>query len=327
MDGKEWFKEAKFGMFVHFGLYSLLAGEYNNKRMDEVAEWIQSYFKIPNKEYEKLAEAFNPIYFDAEDIVLLAKQAGMKYIVVTSKHHEGFSMYRTHVSDFNVCDRTPFKRDIIAEFADACKKHDMKFGIYYSQATDWREPDGAPYNEYDSMHGMSGANTWDYPDREGRDYKNCFERKIKPQVEELLTNYGELCIMWFDSGHGIEEKYSRELYDLVKKHQPNCLVNSRIGRVGELGNAPYDFLESSDNQVGFENDLEVLCEVPATLNNTWGFNYYDDNWKSAEDIVKMKNKLNNQGINYLLNIGPDYLGRIPVPTREILEKVGELLNN
>lgn len=324
MDSKKWFKEAKFGMFIHFGLYSLLSGEYMGERNPYVGEWSQSYFKIPNVEYEKLASAFNPIYFDAEEIVQLAKKAGMQYIVITSKHHDGFSLYKTKYSSYNVFDMSPFQRDIVKELSDACKKYDMRFGIYYSQALDWREYDGASYDNLDLVDGcMTGSNTWDFPYHEDKDYRRIFKSKIYPQVEELLTNYGELAIMWFDCGYNIDEKSSIELYDLVKKHQPNCLVNSRIGREGEY-NIKYDFLTTDDNQLDFNNDKEILCEVPATLNDTWGFKYFDNNWKTAKDVVEIKNRLNSQGVNLILNIGPDYLGRIPVPTIEILEKVGEM---
>lgn len=312
-------------MFVHFGLYSLLAGEYGGRRMESVAEWIQSYFKIPVAEYEKLALAFCPICLDAEEIVSLAKAAGMKYLVVTSKHHEGFSLFETKYSSFNVMEASPFKRDIVREFADACQKYGLKFGIYYSQALDWHEKDGAAYDNPMLVDGiMTGSNTWDYPDAMQKDYRRCFESKIRPQVEELLTNYGEICLMWFDCGYNIDQASSRELYQLVKKHQPDCLVNSRVGRVGEY-DILYDYLTTRDNQLDFDNAAGELSEVPATLNDTWGFKYYDSNWKSPEEIVALKNRLNGKGVNLLLNIGPDHLGRVPVPSREILTKVGELL--
>ena len=146
MDNKKWFKEeAKFGMMVHFGLYSLLAGEYRGKRIPHIGEWIQSMYRIPNAEYEKLAKIFNPIYFDAEEWVLTAKAAGMNYMVVTSKHHEGFCLFDSAYDDYNCVKGSPFGRDIIGELAEACRKHGMKLGLYYSQELDWHEPNGGGY--------------------------------------------------------------------------------------------------------------------------------------------------------------------------------------
>ena len=139
MNNKEWFKEAKYGMMIHWGLYALLAGEWKGKRMNGIGEWIQQLYRIPIKEYEKLAAAFNPIFFDAEEWVKLAVDSGMKYMVVTAKHHEGFCMYETKVDKWNIMDATPFKRDVIKELSDACRKYGLKFGLYYSQDIDWHE--------------------------------------------------------------------------------------------------------------------------------------------------------------------------------------------
>ena len=148
MTNKEWFREAKYGMMIHFGLYSLLEGEWKGKRMgNTIGEWAQSYFRIPNAEYEKLAQAFNPIFFDAEEWVTLAKESGMQYMVVTAKHHEGFALFHSKADKFNSVDATPFGRDIIKELSDACRKHGLKFGVYYSQALDWRERNAGGWGE------------------------------------------------------------------------------------------------------------------------------------------------------------------------------------
>ena len=325
MTNKEWFQNAKFGMMVHFGLYSLLGGEWKGQRMGNViGEWAQSYFRIPNAEYEQLAKVFNPIYFNADEWVQLAIDSGMKYLVVTSKHHDGFALFRSKVDAFNVVDATPFKRDIIDELANSCAKKGLKLGLYYSQALDWRERNAGGWdNEVGLNLGiMSWGNNWDYPTNEGRNYAEVFERKIKPQVKEILTNYGDLCLIWFDTPLTISPEQSKILYDMVKKYQPNCLLNSRIGAEG----VKYDYMSWGDNEIPQEyQDGSLLFETPATLNDTWGYKSYDQNWKSAEDIIRIKKHLNDRNINYLLNVGPDYLGRIPAPAMDILRTVGKEL--
>lgn len=318
MTNRKWFKQAQFGMMVHWGLYALPAGEWKGERMPFIGEWAQSYFRIPSAEYGRLAAAFNPILFDADAWVRLALDAGMRYLVVTSKHHDGFAMYHSRVDPYNVVDATPFKRDVIGELAEACRKHGLKFGLYYSQELDWHEPDGGGYRSGRTNCGvMSWTNDWDFPDNETKQFTRCFEGKIKPQVEEILQNYGELCLIWFDTPGVITPEQSTELFRLVKKHQPDCLVNTRIG------NGLGDYRSMGDNEIpdGFMGD--DLVETPATLNDTWGYKSFDQNWKPAEKVLQLKRHLNERGVNYLLNVGPDYLGRIPAPSVEILRQVGK----
>lgn len=318
---KKWFFDAKFGMFIHFGLYSLLAGEYRGQRMPFIGEWIQSYFNIPNDEYHQLTKVFNPIYFNADEWARLADDAGMKYMVVTSKHHEGFALYKSDNSAFNSADGTPFKRDIIEELANACAKKGLKFGLYYSQALDWSHPHGGGYKAGHTNVGvMSWTNDWDFPDNGNKNFTVCFEEKIKPQVKEILTQYGDLCLIWFDTPFDITKDQSLELYNMVKQYQPDCLINSRIGVDSKC-----DYKSAHDNEIVENNEEGLLYESPGTLNDTWGFKYYDDNWKSPERVVEIKNILNKRGINYLLNIGPDHLGRFPAPAIEILKKAGKLI--
>ena len=316
MDKYEWFRNAKFGLMVHWGLYCLPAGEWKGQRMDYIGEWIQAKYRIPNAEYHRLAEAFNPILFDADEWVQLARDAGMNYMVVTAKHHEGFAMYRSQVDSFNVVDATPFGRDVIGELASACARRGMKLGLYYSQELDWSEPNGGGYRSGHTNAGMSWTNDWDFPDNEHKDYSECFERKIKPQVRELLTCYGDLCLIWFDTPHVITPEQSRELVDMVHALQPDCLVNSRVG------NGMGDYRSWGDNQIPDETMPEGLFETPATLNDTWGYKTFDNNWKDAARVIHLKNHLNERGVNYLLNVGPDYLGRIPAPAAAILREVG-----
>ena len=339
MDMHKWFKEAQYGMMVHWGLYSLLAGEWRGKRSGSYAEWIQTRLRIPNADYTRLASAFQPIYFNAEEWVRLAKDCGMKYFVVTSKHHEGFAMYHSKVDKFNVVDATPFGRDVIGEIAEACYKHGMKLGLYYSQDLDWHEPNGGGYRSgHIPCAGNSWCNDWDFPENDKKDFDICFRNKIYPQVEEILRNYGELCLIWFDVPMTLEEKHSRQIFELVKKYQPDCLINSR------LGNGAYDYVSLGDNEIpkempentefspdlmnaidGFKPSPYGLYETAATMNDSWGYCAWDQNWKSAEEIAAIKKKLNGMGINYLLNVGPDGLGRIPSASQDILRAVAKTL--
>lgn len=338
MDSHEWFKQAGYGMMVHWGLYSLLGGEYRGRKVRNYAEWAQSYFRIPNAEYERLATAFNPVMFNAEEWVRFAKENGMKYIVVTSKHHEGFAMFRSRVDRFNIVDATPFGRDAMAELAEACYKHGLKLGLYYSQDLDWHEEHGGGYlsNQLDNS-GTTWDNSWDFPGEDKKDFSICFENKIMPQVEEILTGYGELCLIWFDVPMTINESQSRRIYEAVKRYQPNCLINSR------LGNGAYDYVTFGDGEIpesreamlaaGDKVDMNSiggtkpspygLYETIITLNDTWGFSYYDHNWRSVDNVCAVRQKARDLGINMLLNVGPDPLGRIPATAQEIIRGVTE----
>ena len=318
MNNIEWFKNAEFGMMVHFGLYSIPAGEWKGKRMPYIGEWLQAYYRIPNNEYHELAKIFNPIYFDAEEWVRTAKSAGAKYIVVTSKHHDGFALYHSKVDGFNCVDASPFGRDIIEEVANACSKLGLKMGLYYSQELDWSHPHGGGYGAtYLNLDNTtSWTNDWDFPDNSNKNFSICFKEKIKPQMEELVKNYGDIAVMWCDMPFDISKNESLELYNMIKEHQPQCLVNSR------MGNGVCDFGSAEDNDIVSDIGDNKIFEMPGTLNDTWGYKAFDNNWKTPEEVLRIKNYLNSIGSNYLLNIGPDYLGRIPVPAAEIFKQIG-----
>lgn len=320
MTNKEDFRNAQFGLMLHFGLYSILGGEWKGRQMPYISEWAQAYFRIPNCEYHELAKIFNPIYFSAEEYVHLAQDAGMKYIVLTAKHHEGFALFHSKVDSFNSVDASPCKRDFVGEMAEACYKHGMRFGLYYSQEQDWAHPHGGGYNPpYYNLDGKtSWTNDWDFPNNDQKDYNICFQEKILPQLEEILTNYGDLFLLWCDNPIVITPEQSHTIYDLIKRCQPNCMVNSRIG------NDVCDYISAGDNEIPKEKEFEILYESPATLNDTWGYKPYDNNWKSAEEILKTKEHLRKLGANYLLNIGPDYLGRCPAPAAKILRELGKM---
>ena len=317
MNNREWFKQAGYGMMIHFGLYSLIGGEWRGARMPFIGEWAQSYFRIPGSEYGQLRQAFNPLLFDAEEWVKTAKDAGMQYMVVTSKHHDGFCLFHTKWDDYNVVDGTPFKRDIIEELANACARHGLKLGLYYSEELDWHEPDGGGYTFGHTNCGvMSWTNDWDFPENGKKDYARCFEGKIKTQMKEILTQYGDLCLIWCDTPMDIKPAQSRELYDMIKHYQPDCLVNSRIG------NGLGDYTSMGDNEIPDDFKSGGLFESPTTLNDTWGYKSFDNHWKDAKTVLSIKRHLNERGVNYLLNVGPDALGRIPAPAVDILHQVG-----
>ena len=343
MNNVEFFKTAGYGMMMHFGLYSLLGGEYKGVYGNNYAEWIQAHFAIPNKEYEKLASVFNPIYFDADKIIKLAKECGMKYFVVTTKHHDGFALFHSKVDKYNVVDATPYKRDIIYDLANACAKNDVKLGFYYSQDLDWHEKHGGGYtSEPVKCAGVTWENSWDFPCSKEKDYSICFENKIIPQIEEIMSNYGDILLAWFDMPMTLTNDQSQKIYDTVKRLQPDCLVNSR------LGNGTYDYVSLGDNEIpatkeeweklskvdaskidyksigGFKPSKYGLYESACTLNKSWGFSYRDHNWKSGEELCKNRKHLNELGINYLINVGPDHLGRIPGPSIDILTEAAKL---
>ena len=217
---------------------------------------------------------------------------------------------------------------------EACYKHGLKFGLYYSQELDWHHFHGGGYDKFTGCSGVSWDNSWDFPEREKKDFSVCFNEKIIPQVKELLTKYGDLLLMWFDVPHTITKEQSLELNSLVKHYQPDCLINSRIG------NGAYDYVSLGDNEYpeSFKVDEESdpnsldgmkyspygLYETAGTLNSSWGFKYYDQNWITPEEIASRRKKLNSLGINYLLNVGPDGLGRIPSFSKEALIDAAKL---
>ena len=234
-------------MFIHWGLYALPAGEWKGQRMPEIGEWIQAYFRIPNAEYSALASAFNPILFDADEWVQLALDSGMKYMVMTSKHADGFAMFHSKVDKFNIVDATPFRRDVVGELAESCRKHGMKFGLYYSQDIDHHHPHGGGYTKGATVFPWgrcaSWTNDWDFPDNARKDYSICYEEKIRSQIEEILRNYGDLAVVWLDNPCTISAKQSEELFRLIKQYQPQALVNSR------MGHGACDYRSLGDNQI------------------------------------------------------------------------------
>ena len=300
----DWWREAKFGMFIHWGLYAIPAGTWKGKRIPGIGEWIMKRAQIPVAEYEQLAKQFNPVKFDAAEWVSIARRAGQKYLVITSKHHDGFCLFKSSVTGYSVPDATPFGRDILQELAAECQKQGIKLGFYYSQTQDWHHPDG-------------DGNDWDYNPAE-QDFAGYVENYVKPHVRELLTHYGPVCLIWYDTPKGMTEEQSQSLMELTHELQPDCLVSGRIG------NALGDYASAGDNRIP-EKAVDANWEVPATINDTWGFKSYDHNWKSTEDLLHKLVDIVSKGGNYLLNVGPTAEGVIPQPSVDRLRAMGEWL--
>ena len=297
-----WWRQAKFGMFIHWGIYSAPAGVWKNEHIPGIGEWIMLRAEIPIREYEQLALDFNPVKYDADQIVKLAKAAGQKYIVFTSKHHDGFCMYGTQQTPYNIVNATPYGKDTLKALAEACEREGIKLGLYYSQTQDWHHPNGF-------------GNPWEYADSE-QDFAEYINNFVKPQVIEILSNYGPIGIVWFDTPRIISARRSQELLDLVRELQPECLV------CGRLGNQLGDYATSQDNAIPPELRAEEDWETPATINDTWGFKTRDHNWKSTTELIHNLVDIVSKGGNYLLNIGPDAEGAIPKPSIERLRGMG-----
>ncbi len=315
-DKLEWFKEAKFGLFIHWGPYSRLAGEWNGKKIEpgRNAEWIMKFLQIPRDEYRLLAKEFNPVHFNARQWVDLAKRAGMKYLVITAKHHDGFAMYHSKVSEYNIVDWTPFDNDPLKALSEACREAGIRFCIYYSHREDWDEP-------------YAYGNDWDF-NFDPEQHPQLFEHqylsvKAKPQLKELLTEYGPLGLVWFDRGMYTQQQ-GLEFVKTVQSLQPTCLINGRVGNYDKelLG----DYQSMSDNGMPI-GGIEEYWEAPQTMNTTWGYSKYDLNWKSAPEIIERLVRIVSAGGNYLLNIGPDGMGDIPEASIRILEGVGRWMDH
>ncbi|MGJ8561356.1 MAG: alpha-L-fucosidase [Litorimonas sp.] len=320
--GRVRFNENTYGMFIHWGLYAQPAGVWKGERMEEggegpkVAEWIMRRKEIPRAEYAELATTFNPVDFDADEWAAIAKAAGMKYMVITAKHHDGFALYDSKVSEFDIIDASPFGRDIIAELEAACRKAGLAFGVYYSHGSDWQDggdgglKDYAPENPPRTIF----ANRWDPAPVTFDDY---MQTKALPQVRELANNY-ELSQMWFDANNYTPARYSFQIYSDVYAANPEILVNSRLGSgFGDIGTP-------RDNEIP-DNPLEGIWEGIATTNHSWGYKSYDNDWKTPTETLFWLVENVSKGGNFLLNVGPDGRGNIPPQTVENLSAVGDWL--
>lgn len=309
----EWWRNARFGMFIHWGLYSIPAGTWDGKQVPSIGEWIMNTASIPVADYKALANNFNPTAFNAHDIVALAKSAGMKYIVITAKHHDGFAMFDSKADSFNIVAATPFHRDPIRELAEECKKQGVKLGFYYSQDQDWTAPGGAAYEH--AKH-LPPSYHWD-PAQDG-DFATYLHKKAIPQMEELLTNYGDFpVVIWFDTPtKDMTPALAGEIVTLLNKH-PNLIWNNRLGG-GYKGDTetPEQFIPAK----GYPGRDWEAC---MTMNDTWGYKSDDKNFKSTETLLRNLIDIASKGGNYLLNIGPDSKGNVPPEEITRLHEMGQ----
>lgn len=289
-------------MFIHWGLYAVPAGTWKGQRIGGIGEWIMHHARIPVAEYAALAQQFNPVRFNADEWVKIAKDAGMKYIVITSKHHDGFAMFHSKVSSYNIYDATPFKRDPLAELAEACRKQEIKLGFYYSQAQDWHHAGGA-----------AAGGHWDTA-QEG-DMDEYIRNIAVPQVREILSNYGPVAILWWDTPIDMTRERAEMFLPLLEL-QPGIITNNRLG-----GGYPGD-IETPEQEIPATGIPGRDWETCMTMNDTWGYKSYDDNWKSTETLIRNLVDIASKGGNYLLNVGPTAEGVIPQPSVDRLREIG-----
>ena len=297
-----WWRQARFGMFIHWGVYAVPAGTYKGEQISGIGEWIMLRGKIPVAEYKAYARQFNPVKYNPDSWVRLAKEAGMKYIVITSKHHDGFALFDSKVTDWDIVDATPYGKDLLKPLAEACRKHGIKLGFYYSQAQDWNHPGGA------AARGIK----WD-PAQEGS-MDEYIQKIAAPQVKEILTNYGDIAVLWWDTPHDMNEERADALQPLISL-QPGIITNNRLG-------GGYDGDCSTPEQHIPATGLDSDWEACMTMNRTWGFKSYDHDWKSTETLVRNLVDIASKGGNYLLNVGPTAEGEIPQPSIERLKAIG-----
>jgi len=301
-----WWCQAKFGMFIHWGVYSVPAGTWQGKQIPGIGEWIMNKGKIPVADYAKFAEQFNPTQFNADEWVETAQNTGMKYMVITSKHHDGFAMFHTAVDGYNIYDATPFKRDPLAELADACKRHGMKLGFYYSQDQDWHHPGGGAYGGH-----------WDPAAQDG-DFDAYLRNVAVPQVKEILSNYGPVAVLWFDTPKDMTPARAK-LFLPILALQPQIIFNNRLGG-GVKGDT-----ETPEQHIPATGYPGRDWETCMTINDTWGFKSYDTNFKSTETLLRNLIDIASKGGNYLLNVGPTSEGIIPAPEVDRLKELGTWL--
>jgi len=310
----KWFTDAKFGMFIHFGLYSQLGGVWKGDTISGYAEWIQARADIPAQEYAMLTHTFNPQDFDADAIASLAKEAGMKYIVITTKHHEGFCLWDSEYTNFDVAN-TPFKgRDILAELSEACQKQGLRFGTYYS-LIDWHH-----ISQQRNPTGHNHWSTWGHVQMKAQKRSEYIEY-MKNQIKELIENY-DSDIMWFD-GDWVEwwnNDVGKDLYDYIRGIKPEIIINNRVAK-RELFKKDF----GTPEQFHPDNRMDHVWEACYTMNGSWGYKINDNNWKTPEMLHDKLEDINGKGGNLLLNIGPDGDGKVPVESVEILKELGKML--
>lgn len=305
----KWWREAKFGMFIHWGVYAVPAGTYEDKQIKGIGEWIMLNGKIPSSTYKKYAEKFTAAKYNPDAWAALAKRAGMRYMVITSKHHDGFALFDSQVSDWDAVDSSAAKRDLIKPLAEAARKEGLRFGLYYSQAQDWNHPGGAKAR-------MKEGESWD-PATKGS-YDTYLATIAEPQVKEILTQY-KPDILWWDTPHWMTKQRAEPLIRPLRL-VPGIIHNNRLG--GEFKGDT----ETPEQHIPATGFKDRDWEVCMTMNDTWGFKSYDHNWKSTNTILHQLCDIVSKGGNFLLNVGPTAEGEIPKESIERLEAVGRWID-
>ncbi|MDE3068427.1 MAG: alpha-L-fucosidase [Verrucomicrobiota bacterium] len=314
----QWWRAARFGMFIHWGIYSVPAGVYHGQKSHHIGEWLMRDFNIPVAEYAAYARQFDPTNFNAGQWVKIARDAGMKYIVITAKHHDGFAMFHTKVDHYNVYDATPWRHDPLKELAAACRKQGLRLGFYYSEAQDWHHPGGAAANKHPDTD-VDTQHHWD-PAQEGS-MDEYLQNVAVPQIRELLTDYGPgvPAVLWFDTPVGMTDERVEKILPLLKL-KPNLIINNRLDEHHLAGD--YETPEQHIPPNGIPGHDWETC---MTINHTWGYESFDHDFKSAETLLHNLIDIASKGGNYLLNVGPTSTGIIPQPEVERLEQMGRWL--
>ena len=316
-----WWKEAKFGMFIHWSLFAVPAGYWNGKLVEgrnnipQYSEWLMFNAQIPCAEYQQLAGKFTAAKYDPAKWVKLAKDAGMKYIIITAKHHDGFAMFKTNASKFNIVDASPYGKDALQPLVDECKKQGMKLGFYYSQSQDWNNGGAIGLGSW----GKNAPPAWDKA--QNVDIETYMSKVSIPQIKELLTNYGPdvPAVIWWDTPRDITKENAEIINKMVHELKPNILMNNRLGG-GVQGDCktPEQFIPTW----GYPGENWESC---MTTNDSWGYRLNDNKWKSTSSLLRNLSDIVSKGGNYLLNVGPDAEGVIPEPSVHILNEVGDWL--
>lgn len=312
----EWWREARFGLFIHWGLYAVPAGTYNGEKIPSIGEWIMLKGEIPVEEYKAYADAFNPTEYDPEYWAELAKNAGMRYMVITSKHHDGFSLFPSEVTDWDIEDASPYGKDLIGPLADAARAEGLKFGLYYSQCQDWVHPGGSKSGYMWEAEEKGTEVYWD--EAQKGDYNDYLRDIAIPQTGEILARY-QPDVLWWDTPRGTQPEHAAKLAALLRI-KPGIIHNNRLGG-GFEGDT-----ETPEQHIPATGFVDRDWEVCMTMNDTWGYKSYDDNWKPTEELIKKLCDIVSKGGNFLLNIGPKADGSIPQPSIERLEAIGDWMD-
>lgn len=324
----KWFRDSKFGAFIHFGAYSPLAGKYKDTVTPKhYAEWVQMDLGIPYDEYRKeVAGRFNPTEFDAEEWVKIFKAAGMSHVVITSKHHDGFALFDSACSDYDVMDASPFKRDIIKELSEACHKHGLKFGVYYSQAKDWQDPDSTGFSTAEDRRKIHP----DLPENHEPDMDAYIARKALPQIEELLKNY-RIDLIWFDTPSGMTKERAALFRDTVRRLNPDCVINSRLFSMAGASSTQvitpemlemFDYFSLGDKEVP-PKKLPLTTESPDSVSSSYGYKAHGaHHYHSLRELIHRMVHTACAGGSYLLNCGPMGNGQIDPKAVELFNGIG-----